>query len=68
MHTEAHDAMRVALRQAGAITAVDGKYSIRDRLSLAHQLYDAMLLLEPEERARRIRLIDSVFTPPALRT
>ena len=68
MHTETQDAMRTALRQAGAITAVDGKYSIRQRLNLAHQLYDAMLLLPPEDRARRIRLIDTVFTPPALRT
>ena len=68
MHTETQDAMRTALRQAGAITAVDGKYSIRERLSLAHQLYDAMLLLPPEDRARRIRLIDTVFTPSAPRT
>jgi hypothetical protein len=67
MHTETQDAMRTALRQAGAIAAVDGQHSIRQRLVLAHRLYDAMLLLQPEERARRIRLIDAMFTPPALR-
>jgi hypothetical protein len=59
--------MRTALRQAGAITAVDGQHSIRQTLHLAHRLYDAMLLLQPEERARRIRLIDVVFTPAAPR-
>lgn len=67
MHTETQDAMRTALRQAGAITSVDGPYSIRERLHLAHRLYDAMLLLDPEERARRIRLIDAVFPPLASR-
>ena len=67
MHTETQDAMRTALRQAGTITAVDGQHSIRQRLHLAHRLYDAMLLLQPEERARRIRLIDAVFTPAAPR-
>ena len=67
MHTETQDAMRTALRQAAAIAAVDGRYSIRQRLSLAHQLYDAMLLLQPAERARRIRLIDTMFAPPAPR-
>jgi len=67
MHTEMQDAMRTALRQAGAISAVDGPYSIRERLHLAHQLYDAMLLLKPEERARTIRLIDTVFPPLAPR-
>ena len=67
MHTETQDAMRTALRQAGAITSVEGPYSIRDRLQLAHQLFDAMLLLQPEERARRIRLIDAVFPPLAPR-
>ena len=65
--TEIQDAMRTALRQAGAITAVDGKYSIRERLQLAHLLYDSLLELEPERRACRVRLIDAVFTPPALR-
>ena len=63
MHTATQDAMRTALRQAGAIASVDGPHSIRERLQLAHQLYDAMLLLQPEERARRIRLIDAVFPP-----
>ena len=67
MHTETQDAMRTALRQAGAITVVDGQYSIRQRLRLAHDLYDAMLRLPPDERARRIRLIDDVFTPAASR-
>ena len=67
MHIETQDVMRTALRQAGAITAVDGRYSIRQRLALAHQLYDALLLLKPEERARRVRLIDTIFTPPAMR-
>jgi hypothetical protein len=67
MRTEAQDAMRTALRQAGAIVAVDGRYSIRQRLCLAHHLYDALLLLQPAERARRIRLIDAMFTPAAPR-
>ena len=62
MHTETQDAMRTALRQAGAITAVEGPYSIRERLRLAHHLYDALLLLPPEDRARRVRLIDAIFT------
>lgn len=63
MRTRKEDEMRTALRQAGAITAVDGQHSIRQRLGVAHQLYDAMLQLEPVDRARRIRLIDAVFTP-----
>ena len=63
MYTTIEDVMRTALRQAGAITAVDGQYSVRQKLAVAHQLYDAMLLLEPIDRARRIRLIDAVFTP-----
>ena len=67
MHTETRDAMRTALRQASAIAAVDGQHSIRQTLRLAHRLYDAMLLMQPEERARRIRLIDTMFTPPAPR-
>jgi len=67
MYTETQDAMRIALRQAGAIAAVDGQHSIRQRLGLAHRLYDAMLALQPEERARRVRLIDAMFTPPSLR-
>lgn len=56
--------MRTALRQAGAITAVDGQHSMRRRLGVAHQLYEAMLLLDPQDRARRIQLIDSIFTQP----
>jgi len=65
MPTKTDDEMRIALRQACAITAVGGQYSIRQRLGVAHRLYDAMLLLEPDDRARRIRLIDAVFTPSA---
>src|SRR5436190_21187565 len=53
MRTKTEDEMRTALRQSGAITAVDGQHSIRQRLGVAHQLYDAMLLLEPDDRARR---------------
>jgi len=64
MHTDTQDAMRTALRQAGAITIVDGRHSIRDRLSLAHDLYDALLRLPREERARRANLIDAIFPPP----
>jgi hypothetical protein len=63
MNVQSEDEMRTALRQAGAIAAVDGEHSIRKRLGLAHRLYDAMLLLEPGERARRVRLIDAVFPP-----
>ncbi len=63
MITDTKDEMRTALRQAGAITAVDGQHLIRQRLGLAHRLYDAMLLLEPDERSRRIRLIDAMFPP-----
>lgn len=61
--TDAEDEIRTALRQASAIAAVDGKYLIRQRLGLAHCLYNAMLLLEPDERSRRIRLIDAMFPP-----
>lgn len=61
MRTTAKDEMRTALRQAGAIAGVDGQHSTRQRLGLAHWLYDAMLLLEPSDRARRIRLIDAMF-------
>lgn len=64
MPTTTEDEMRTALRQAGAIAAVDGQHSIRRRLGVAHRLYDAMLLLNPHDRARRIRLIDSIFTQP----
>ena len=68
MDTRTQDAMRTALRQAGAIAAVDGKHSIRERLGLAQRLYDAMLLLPPEAQARRIRLIDAMFPPLVSRT
>jgi hypothetical protein len=67
MRTESEDETRTALRQAGALAAVDAQYFIRQRLGLAHRLYDAMLLLHFEERARRDRLIDAVFTPSASR-
>jgi hypothetical protein len=67
MHTETQNAMRTALRQADAIADVDGRYTIRQRLRLAHDLYDAMIRLQPEERARRNHLIDAVFMPPAAR-
>ena len=63
MITGGKDEMWTALRQAAAITAVDGQYQIRRRLGLAHRLYDAMLRLEPAERSRRVRLIDSIFPP-----
>jgi len=63
MRTKTEEEMRTALRQAGTIVAVDGRHSIQQRLGLAHALYDAMLLLEPEERVRRVRLIDAVFPP-----
>lgn len=63
MRTRTEEEMRTALRQAGAIVAVDGRHSIQQRLGLAHLLYDAMLLLEPEERVGRVRLIDAVFPP-----
>jgi hypothetical protein len=63
MNVQSKDEMLTALRQADAIAAVDGEHSIRKRLGLAHRLYNAMLLLEPGELARRVRLIDAVFTP-----
>ena len=66
MRTESEDEVQTALRQAGAIAAVDGQYSIRLVPGLAHRLYYAMLLLHFEEPARRIR-IDAVFTPSAPR-
>ncbi len=61
--TDTENEIRTALRQAGAITAVDGQHLTRQRLGLAHRLYDAMLRLEPAERSRRVRLIDSIFSP-----
>ena len=63
MNVQSEDEMRTALRQAGAIAAVDGEHSIRKRFGLAHRLYNAMLLLDPGEPARRVRPIDAVFTP-----
>jgi len=65
MRTKSEDEMRTALRQAGAIAAVDGQYSIRLMPGLSRSLYDAMLLLHFEEPARRIRPTDAVFTPSA---
>lgn len=59
-----HD-MRTALRQAAAIAAVGGEGSLRRTLGLAHEIYDALILLGPEDRARRIRLIDAFFRAPA---
>ena len=67
MITDTKVEMWTALRQAAAITAVDGEHLIRQRLWLAHRLYDAMLRLEPTERSRRIRLIDVIFPPPVRR-
>jgi len=64
MHIDTQDAMRTALRQAGAITVVEGRHSIRQRLSLAHDLYDALLRLPRDERVRRVNLIDAIFPPP----
>jgi len=65
MRTKTEDEMRTALRQAGAIAAVSGQRSVRRTLGLAHQIYNALILLEPEDRARRIQLIDSIFGPTA---
>jgi len=61
MRTETEDEMRTALRQAGAIVAVSGPHSFRQTLGLAHQIYDALIRLEPTDRARRICLIDAIF-------
>jgi len=61
MRTQKEDDMRTALRQAGAITAVSGERSLRQTLALAHAIYNSLILLEPERRARRIQLIDAVF-------
>ena len=61
MTTEIEDEMRTAMRQAGAIAAVSGRHSFRQTLGLAHELYDALILLRPEDRARRIHLIDAIF-------
>ena len=65
MRIQTEDDMRTALRQAGAIAAVGGERSMRRMLGLAHEIYDAMILLRPEDRIRRIRLIDAMFCSPA---
>jgi len=65
MTTQTEDDMRTALRQAGAIAAVGGERSMRGILGLAHEIYNALILLRPEDRARRIRLIDAIFGSPA---
>ena len=64
MRTQTEDDMRTALRQASAIAAVGGERSMRRMLGLAHEIYDALILLRPEDRARRIRLIDAIFGSP----
>ena len=64
MRTTSEDDMRTALRQAGAIAAINGERSTRRMFALAHDLYNAMFLLDPDDRARRIRLIDAMFAPP----
>ncbi len=61
MSTATEDDMRAALRQAGAIVAVDGQRSVRQTLRLAHEIYNMLILLPPEERARRVQLIDAIF-------
>ena len=61
MSTETEDDMRTALRQAGAIAAVDGQRSVRQTLRLAHEIYNALMILPPARRARRIQLIDAIF-------
>jgi len=65
MRTQKEDDMRTALRQAGAIAAVGDERSLRRTLGLAHEIYDALILLPPTQRARRIGLIDAIFGPPA---
>ena len=64
MRSTSEDDMRTALRQAGAIAAINGERSTRRMLGIAHRLYNAMFLLDPDDRARRIRLIDAMFAPP----
>lgn len=61
MRTKTEEEMRTALRQARAIAAVGGERSLRRTLRLAHGIYDGLTRLEPDHRARRIRLIDSIF-------
>ena len=55
MTTEIEDEMRTAMRQAGAIAAVSGRHSFRQTLGLAHELYDALILLRPKDRGSRAR-------------
>ena len=64
MRTQSEHDMRIALQQAGAIAAISGERSTRRVLGLAHDLYNAMILLGLDDRARRIRLIDAVFAAP----
>jgi hypothetical protein len=61
MRNDTEQDLRTALRQAAAIAAVEGPTSMRVTLTLAHDLYAAMIRLAPGDRARRIRLIDTVF-------
>ena len=65
MRTQAEDDMRTALRQASAIASVSGERSLRRIIGLAHRIYDGLIPLDPEDRARRIRLIDAIFGSPA---
>jgi hypothetical protein len=65
--SDTKDDMRTALRQPAAITALDHQPLMRQSLELAHWHQDAMLRLEPDERSRRISLIDAMFPPSALR-
>ena len=65
MRSQTEGDMPTALRQAGAIAAVSGERSLRRMLVLAHEIYDALIVLPPRQRARRIRLIDAIFGSPA---
>jgi len=67
MRIRSDDDILTALRQASAIAAISGERSTRRILGLAHDLYNAVILLEPNDRARRIRLIDEMFTPRSRR-
>jgi hypothetical protein len=64
MTIETEDEMRTALRQAGAIVTVSGRHSVRQTLGLAHEIYNALMSLEHQDRVRRIELIDAVFGSP----
>jgi hypothetical protein len=61
MRSTNEDDIRTALRQANAISSFESQPSIRRTLILAHRLYDAMLLMTPDARTRRVALIDDVF-------